>query len=293
MVALGANKATIALVDDSSGVSSIVAAEGINTPEQVCCTNRFEHATGRGHLDLFRSGDAVDGADQNLLSRLMPHMGRAFQLQASYAEANGHWHAAQSSLNRMGVGVIFINHVGAPTFINSKATELVTTCHGIKVVDDGVYATRDGEKDAFQILINGVLASVNGKDSYEGGSIRLTCPKSAQPISALVMPLNGAMAGQHPDPQRPCATIILSSPKEHDLVSESVLKDFYGLSHSEAELAIGLINGQTIQEFAEANGKTVNTIRSLMKIVFRKTHTSRQAELLHAILTGPGMMRMD
>jgi len=189
----------------------------------------------------------------------------------------------------MGVGVIFINGTGAPTFINHKATELVTKCHGIKVLDDGVYATRNGEKEAFQHLINDVIASVRGELGYTAGTMRLTCPKSAQPISALVIPLSEVPDDLHPS--SPCATIILSSPREQELVSVEVLAELYNLTLAEAELVIGLIQGHTIQEFAEISGKTLNTIRSRMKIVFQKTKTTRQAELVQAILTGPGMMR--
>ena len=62
------------------------------------------------------------------------------------------------------------------------------------------------------------------------------------------------------------------------------VKDTFGLSNAEAELAIALLHGVTPKEIAARRGVAVSTIRTQLRSVFAKTHTTRQTELVALLL---------
>ena len=69
------------------------------------------------------------------------------------------------------------------------------------------------------------------------------------------------------------------------------LVSVYNLTPSEAQVAISLANGHSIDEIASASHHSAHTIRSQLKSVFRKTGVSRQSELIKLLLTGPFAQR--
>jgi DNA-binding CsgD family transcriptional regulator len=73
---------------------------------------------------------------------------------------------------------------------------------------------------------------------------------------------------------------VLIDPEECPQPSPALLQQLFGLSRSEAAVAVGVMCGQTLQEIAHGNNKTVGTVRAQTKSLFEKTQTSRQAELV-------------
>ncbi len=69
-------------------------------------------------------------------------------------------------------------------------------------------------------------------------------------------------------------------------VSEASLRSRFCLTPAEAQIALGIADGETLAAVAEARGVSVSTARTQLKSVFVKTGTHRQAELV-ALLVGP------
>jgi DNA-binding CsgD family transcriptional regulator len=74
-------------------------------------------------------------------------------------------------------------------------------------------------------------------------------------------------------------------------ISIDNLVSVYSLTPSEAQVAISLANGHSIDEIADSSNHSSHTIRSQLKSVFRKTGVSRQSELIKLLLTGPFAQR--
>jgi DNA-binding CsgD family transcriptional regulator len=62
--------------------------------------------------------------------------------------------------------------------------------------------------------------------------------------------------------------------------SADVLKRIFGLTPTEARLAIELTGGRSPEEIAVATKVTVGTVRKQLATVFAKTNTHRQSELV-------------
>lgn len=68
----------------------------------------------------------------------------------------------------------------------------------------------------------------------------------------------------------------------HDAPEERIerLRTAFGLTASEAALALHIADGGDVGSYAEAKGITRNTVRNQLQAVFDKTGARRQAELV-------------
>jgi DNA-binding CsgD family transcriptional regulator len=61
------------------------------------------------------------------------------------------------------------------------------------------------------------------------------------------------------------------------------LRELFGLTPSEAVVAIGIANGMTVDELAGSQGKSIMTVRNQLKSVFAKTGLRRQSDLIRTV----------
>ena len=74
--------------------------------------------------------------------------------------------------------------------------------------------------------------------------------------------------------------ITVTDPETGSLPSPGLLRSVFGLTGSEVRLAIHLAAGLSLTQAADLSGITSETARSQLKMVFSKTNTNRQAELV-------------
>jgi DNA-binding NarL/FixJ family response regulator len=67
----------------------------------------------------------------------------------------------------------------------------------------------------------------------------------------------------------------------------SIYAQLYGLTPAEARLAFLLAAGENVKGAAEKLRLAQSTLRSQLKCIFTKTHTSRQSEILRVLLLAP------
>ena len=72
-----------------------------------------------------------------------------------------------------------------------------------------------------------------------------------------------------------------------DLMNESIdlLRSHFGLTPSEARLALRLVKGERVRSAAAELHISYETARTQLKRIFSKTRTCRQAELVVVIVT--------
>jgi DNA-binding CsgD family transcriptional regulator len=71
-----------------------------------------------------------------------------------------------------------------------------------------------------------------------------------------------------------------SGPGETPVLEINRLTQWFGLTPSEARLAVALVGGSSLQDYAAERASSINAARFLLKGIFRKTGTSSQAQLL-------------
>jgi DNA-binding CsgD family transcriptional regulator len=85
----------------------------------------------------------------------------------------------------------------------------------------------------------------------------------------------------------PVALVLLHDPARHVVHPIKRLRALFGLTEAEALLARGLLDGRRLAEIAASRDVSVETVRTQLRSLFRKTGVSRQADLMRMLLTLP------
>jgi DNA-binding CsgD family transcriptional regulator/PAS domain-containing protein len=87
------------------------------------------------------------------------------------------------------------------------------------------------------------------------------------------------------------AAVILtlgSAPGETPVVAINRVAQWFGLTPSEARLAVAIAAGQSLKDYAAERASSLNAVRFLLKGVFRKSGASSQAQLVAMLASLPG-----
>jgi DNA-binding CsgD family transcriptional regulator len=87
------------------------------------------------------------------------------------------------------------------------------------------------------------------------------------------------------------AAVFVADPERGVRVQADVLQQLWGLTRAEAAIATRLAAGESVADIADALALGGGTVRWHVKNVLGKTRTSRQADLVRVITTGPSMVR--
>lgn len=77
--------------------------------------------------------------------------------------------------------------------------------------------------------------------------------------------------------------LIVSTSNKDFFNFEEEIKSLHNLTDAEARLANSLVNGLTLEEIANNTGLKYSTVKSYLKLVFQKTNTKKQHELVSYI----------
>ncbi len=85
--------------------------------------------------------------------------------------------------------------------------------------------------------------------------------------------------------------MFISDPAAELQSLEDVLRSLYGLTPAEARLAQALVNGLSLQEYADQQAVSIHTVRSHFRTISGKAGVKRQTDFVRAVLTGPAILR--
>jgi DNA-binding CsgD family transcriptional regulator len=110
-----------------------------------------------------------------------------------------------------------------------------------------------------------------------GLAVKVSRPSGRRPFVLRVVPLcRGSGASS--------ALVTLLDLEREPRGSATVLRELFGLTSTEAEVALLVVHGRGLQAVAASLGVTLSTVRVHLQRVFEKTETHRQAELARLLL---------
>ncbi len=222
-------------------------------------------------ISLFNTADQgpIERAKLEELSRLRPTIAVAVRRAAALGFRR--IDAVEQAFAQAGHGVAVIDHAGRLVWLNPPAEELL---------------------GAGELTRNGYLAPADTRDA---GAVRnlfnaaLLAPAELLPPAPVqvhvangdsvvldIVPLPRDFQGLLSGAAAVMTIRRLARPNR----SADGLKERFGLTAREAEIAMALTSGQTLEQIAAALGVSVATSRQHLKSIFRKTGTHRQAELV-------------
>jgi DNA-binding CsgD family transcriptional regulator/PAS domain-containing protein len=212
------------------------------------------------------SNELLDG----LRASLGPHLRRAAMLSNKLAPARVRGRISEAALDHLPVPVVIVAETARVLLVNQAAVRALDASKDIAVRRSTLRVEDPTSDQKLRSLLR--LESA-------GGVIRVPRP-DAGPLVVSVTPLT-------PDVDLPCAKgdrsflVSITDPMmQMNSCSTSVLRQVYGLTPAEAQVATLLGEGLSLAEAAERQGIAVATARVELKRVFAKIGVSRQGELV-------------
>jgi DNA-binding CsgD family transcriptional regulator/PAS domain-containing protein len=219
---------------------------------------------------------------------LLPHLQRAVQLRMLLDARQEEQRLALAALEGLAAGVLLLDGAGRALFANRAARELAAARDAIMMDARGVHARHRLDDRAFQLLIGSAVAG------GASGAVALSRASGSLPLVALVVPLIGTLAATAATAglSSGAAAVFLTDPERQAEPPAERLQALYGLTPTEARVALHLVRAGTIARAAHALGLAPETVRTHLKRIYGKTgvhHQSALARLLSAaaVLNAP------
>jgi DNA-binding CsgD family transcriptional regulator/PAS domain-containing protein len=223
-----------------------------------------------GLLCGVRSGKVgpVGGDELQQATALLPALSRLVALRRAISREAAGRDASNHLLEMIAAPVIATDLAGRILYMNSQGEALLKQQHCLRYVPErGLGAVSTDDTDHLRAAIALACSGV--------GSTAILQKAEGPPLLAMVTPSKAMAFSAH-------ALIVFNDAEFRGDARR--LKQMFGLSAAEADVAIGLAAGDAIEEIAESRGVAVSTLRVQLKSIYSKTATSRQAELVSLVL---------
>ena len=132
---------------------------------------------------------------------------------------------------------------------------------------------------------NGILLRAISRAAHDGQAKILVCPSHAAAPTRYIVLLGPNRAGfKVPGPLSNVTCLVFPLGRRR-MASARQLMSMFDLSAAEARLARALCHGETLEEFAIAQGVKLPTVKTQLRSIFAKTLTDRQVTLV-ALIAG-------
>jgi DNA-binding CsgD family transcriptional regulator len=213
------------------------------------------------------------------MSQLYPHLRRSlllgFRLDGYKALQRAEFHA----LDRLSVGIVLLDHTARAVFVNAAA-RLMTAYDGpLRLRNFVLSIFSQAHSRRLDELID---AAVRG---LPVGTMSVPHPQDGRLFTILVTSVRSRDIERFSGlgMRDVAAMLVIHDPARPMEIPVEWLMDAYGLTLSEARVAMCAASGATIPEAAHRLNVSPNTIKTHLRKVFAKTSTSRQNELARLI----------
>ncbi|MHC4434438.1 MAG: helix-turn-helix transcriptional regulator, partial [Planctomycetota bacterium] len=238
-------------------------------------------------LGLYRSHRQEDFQKDEIetASLILPHLSRSVQMYGKFARlenlSSGLLHAFELSRDAVFLldGSCRIEHS------NVRAASLLERRDGFSGDQRRLRAHDAVANDKLQAIVSHVAVSHYSDFPNAGEHLIVRRPDGRRPFQLLIAPLVSRAILEQVTTERSAAkcVVVVTDLEALPVPSESVLRDLYQLTNAESRLAARLGAGETLSKAAEVLGITRETARTVLKRIFQKTDTHRQAELVRLI----------
>ncbi|MRI33898.1 helix-turn-helix transcriptional regulator [Endozoicomonas sp. OPT23] len=226
--------------------------------------------------------EAFSEQDKTLIHLFIPHLKNALELYHQINRTETERDLYAGAVDQLAVGTIILDEEGKVLQTNHVAQDLLSENDGLKLTGNSlqVGSTRDTRR--LREMVKQVLASQNDNTPsvVEALRIQRLSGKSDLGIVVRSIPTNQWAEGKN----SPSVVIFVSDPDRQSKAPQEVVKALFDLTPSEAQLAMLLANGLTLDETSEELCISRNTARAHLRSIFSKTGVTRQTMLVRLIL---------
>lgn len=226
--------------------------------------------------------------ERAVLQAAMAPLRRAYGAETRLAAARlGPEEAPWRGLEAMPDGIALLDADRRLVFANAALRRMAAGDAGFRLCEGvGLDLTDPAQRVALARAVTAALAAAEGRIGLleSAGSLALPRPGGRPPLLIRALPVVPGEVGAG----FRGAMLLVADGARRARPSAALLGRMFGLTPAEASLAATLAAGRTVAEHAKRRGISVETARSQMAAVRRKTGCHRQAELAALLARLPG-----
>lgn len=213
-----------------------------------------------------------------LVSALVPHLQQALRSQAHLQVLRRRTDDLGAIAHALRDAVIVVTGESRVEYTNDAAEDLLTSADGLRVRAGRLEAVAPSTQTTLRGSIHAALAPANNDPS--GSSLLCDRPSGRRPYVLEVLPVDPATTiGSS---RR--AVVIVVDPEHESDTAPGLLRQHYGLTARETEIALMVLSGGGVKDIAEQMSLSHATVKTHLQHVFDKTGTRRQADLVRLLL---------
>lgn len=216
------------------------------------------------------------------LQLFAPHLQRAVSQGLKLQQLDSERQVLAQSMSRRAIGIINLDKRGRILNFNATAKKLLDDKDGLSQVHGQLQVKNSELNEKFKAYIEDSLSAQHSDARLPINAIAVPRLSGKPDYEMVIKPLPV-------DPQieaegTPRLMIFIQDPEQNMEVSVRLFMHLYGLTISEATLAIILAEGKTMDEVAAVLGVTKNTARAHLRAIFAKTGVTQQSMLVSLVL---------
>lgn len=220
-----------------------------------------------------------------LIGELIPHLQRALRIHREFIRLRVEKQALTAGFANLIMGLVLLDHLGTPVYINPVARDILETHPAITLSNDIITPTSSQQAAQLRRLIIDCLQASQVGAEQAGGVIGLSHPATRHPLAVMVKPVATSELANMVDGIPVYVAIYLNDPARPLAISPESIGQLYGLTRTESQIAIAMVNGMSVEEIAQAHARSINTVRTQVRALFHKTNTNSQTDLIRLLLT--------
>lgn len=229
-----------------------------------------------------RDSKAFDADDRQLIKMILPHLERAILIHARLNKIESERALYAGAVEQLSVGSIILDENARLLSCNTMARQLVDKQDGLQLVKDSLRLSSKDANGELQAVIAEVLVNQRQRKPAVVGAMRVQRPSGLQDLALVIrpVPINEWSEGE----SVPSVAVFISDPEQISEAPRQTITRLFGFTPAEANLAMLLANGQSLDEASQQLSISRNTARTHLRSVFAKTGVERQASLVRLIL---------
>jgi DNA-binding CsgD family transcriptional regulator/PAS domain-containing protein len=230
-------------------------------------------------LRLFRYPELppFDVEDKARLANLVPHIKQALTLAAQATRNEAEREIYEEGLDGLNIGVVVLDERGQLLRANPVACRLLTAGDGLRRSGRELEACTPSETRELRRLLSDATA-----DSSGVAAMSLSRPSGRRKLAAVVRRI--PMVEESEGKARPACAIFLRDPDAPARPAQDMARQLFDFTPAEANFAVELVNGLSLDEAAIKLGIRRNTARAHLRSIFMKADVTRQSELIRVLL---------
>jgi DNA-binding NarL/FixJ family response regulator len=222
------------------------------------------------------------------LTELAPHLQRAMLIHREFSRLKAREQALQSGIDKLLIGHILVDQSMSVVYSNPSADKILKEHPALRCREGKLCAYRSEDTERIYNAVQTAILAQDDDDSNQcSTALGLTHHDVTTTLPLLVTPATGSGVGDEQNMISSHVAIIISDPEHNQPVPPEALVNTYGLTKTQAKVAIAIANGLTSPEIADLLRVKQSTIKTHTKAIFQKVGVNRQAELVKVLLTGP------